>query len=96
MLYASEENFAFLHAKHAISFIIFVGTQDICWYDMAFNLEILGGGVIIQAIPHLKYWGIYPPPPFPRDRHPWTKLYLQSVGVCVCSEAHQSAPPIFL
>ena len=31
---------------------------------MTFNREILGGGVIIQASPHLKYWGrIIPHPP---------------------------------
>ena len=37
-------------------------------HNMTFNLEILGGGMIIQAIPHLKYWGggyipHHPPPP---------------------------------
>ena len=28
-----------------------------CRYNMTFNREILGGGMIIQAIPHLRYWG---------------------------------------
>ena len=41
-----------------------------------FDGELLGGGMIVQATPHLKYWGggIYPPPHPPRDRHPCAKL----------------------
>ena len=63
--------FTFLHLKPAISVIILVCNlfvQLFSRYNMTFNREILGG-MIIQAIPHLKYWGPFPPPPPRIDTH---------------------------
>ena len=88
ILYASEQSergkfFTFLHSKPAISVIIFVCNlfvQLFCRYNMTFNREILGGGMIIQAIPPPKIlgWGIYPPHPPPPppgiDTHGWGEL----------------------
>ena len=68
----ARKNFAFMHSKLAISYIIFVCTSDISRYNMAFNREILGG-MIIHAIPPPKIWGggggINPPHPPGIDTH---------------------------
>ena len=71
--------FTFLHSTPAISviFVCNLFVQLFSRYNMTFNREILGGGMIIQAIPPPKNMGggIYPPIPPPRiDTH----------DVCTC------------
>ena len=59
-----------------LSLFIFV-LQIFCRYNMTFNHEILGGGMVIQAIPPPKifFLGIYPPIPPPPGSTPMPITY---------------------